>query len=733
MDCKKSTKGTGVFLTSILFFLSIFFAFGQSDANKKIIQSTYNNQQIISMVSKMEAEYASKEAKIGQLLKSKAWKRFEKQKDGTIVALNDVGTDGTPLFYTTLNDPSNQVSRANALYSDGLLHLGLDGKGLEVGVWDAGSALTSHQEFDNRAKSMDAAKEVSLHATRVTGHLISSGIKPNAKGVAYSAKVLSHDWTRDKIEVAQAAAEGLLLSNHSYGIKSDRVPDWYFGSYIRVSQDWDRIMYNAPYYLMVTAAGNAQRSYDNASPNFGKTAEGFDLLLGFATSKNGLTIAGANTKMGSNGELKEANVASYSSLGPVDDGRIKPDLAGDGSSIFSTSSNSNSSYDTSMGTSMATPGVTGSLLLLQQYHEELYGTYMKAATLKGLALHTADDVNGQGPDYKMGWGIMNAKAAAELLQQKEYSSLIKEETLSEGDNYEITVTAANLENLMVSISWTDPEGEFINRGDLNNSTPALINDLDVRVTKNGETYLPWKLNPSQAKEAAVKGDNKVDPFERIEIANAKGEYVITVSHKGSLKSGTQDFSLLVSGAQISKCAAVSPSNFGILSAEENKTTLTWDDAEDTLFEIQYKAINDDVWKSELVWDNSFELLDLEIGTTYEARVRSICTENITSDFSEELQFVFNGSETEIFELEPYTLPEGEGLEMKLYPNPTTEWLSIGAEMSPDAVYSIVTTLGNTVKKGGANSDIDVSGLATGVYVLVMQDHSGIQSAKFYKN
>ena len=60
----------------------------------------------------------------------------------------------------------------------------------------------------------------------------------------------------------------MLVSNHSYGIKTDRVPDWYFGSYIKVSQDWDKIMHNAPYYLMVSAAGNSQNSYDNELPNY---------------------------------------------------------------------------------------------------------------------------------------------------------------------------------------------------------------------------------------------------------------------------------------------------------------------------------------------------------------------------------------------------------------------------------------------------------------------------------
>nr|WP_299071248.1 S8 family serine peptidase [uncultured Allomuricauda sp.] len=731
MDCKIPTWATGIFSSFLFSLLSISSVFGQSKSEKEFIQSTYNQNKIGSFISKMEAEYQSKEAKIKQLLNDNNWRQSEKLSDGTVVTLKDIGTDGTPLFYTTLNDPSNQVSRAHTLYSDGLMSLGLDGSGMQVGVWDAGVALTTHQEFGTRAKNGDDSDEVGSHATLVTGNLISSGVKPNAKGVAYGAEALTHNWTRDKIEVAEAAANGLLLSNHSYGIKSDRVPDWYFGSYIRVSQDWDKIMYNAPYYLMVTAAGNAQKSYDNETPIFGTTADGFDLLLGFATSKNGLTIAGANTKIGSNGELQEANVTSYSSFGPVDDGRVKPDLAGDGSSVFSTSSTTNTSYDTSAGTSMAAPGITGALLLLQQYHEELYGGFMKAKTLKGLALHTADDVDAPGPDYKMGWGIMNAKAAAEALQNKGYSSLIEEESLVDGETFSMTINAKEGEKMIASISWTDPEGEYINRGDLNGTTPALMNDLDIRITKNGNTYYPWKLNVSRVNDAATKGDNLVDPFERIEIDNASGEYNITVTHKGSLINRFQDFSLIVSGAQVSKCDIETPLDVELLSSTENSSTILWTEAEETLFEVQYKSTTENSWKSELVWENSLELPNLEEGVTYEARIRSICTENIVSEFSEEIQFEFNGTETEVIVYEPFAFDET--LQITVYPNPTTEWLTVGAKLSEDAVYSVITTSGNTIKKGTLKNSINVSDLSSGLYVIVVQDHSGIKSSKFYKN
>lgn len=730
MDYKYAFNKTSSFSIVLLCFLTSLSSFGQSNA-KVSITSSYNHQKINKLISIWEQEYTSQMAKIESSLYSKGWSKTQKLGDGSYVSVQELGTDGTPIFYSTLAVPSDQTSRANTLHANGLLNLGLDGSGMEVGVWDSGIALTTHQEFGGRALNSDQSDEVSMHGTLVTGSLIATGVKSDARGTAYGATALTHDWTRDKIEVAQAAAEGLLLSNHSYGIMTDRVPDWYFGSYIKVSQDWDKIMYNAPYYLMITAAGNAQNSSDNEMPCYGKTSDGFDLLLGFAVSKNGLTIAGANTKVNDMGELREAEVSGYSSFGPVDDGRIKPDLAGEGAAILTTSAANNTSYQTSFGTSMAAPGVTGSLLLLQQYHEEMFGNFMKAATLKGLALHTADDVAAKGPDYKMGWGIMNAKAAAELLQNKEYTSLINEESLTNGETFSITVKANEYEPLMASISWTDPEGAEINRGEPNARTAALSNDLDIRITKNGKTYFPWKLNPAKANDPASKGDNLVDPFERIEIANAEGEYTITVSHKGSLANEIQDFSLIVSGAQISLCSIDVPSNLDLATSDSNSATISWTESPETLFEVQYRAYGDDDWNSTLQWENSSVLSNLEQGKYYEARVRSICTENAVSDFSDTIEFEFNGEATELYDYG--TLSFNNKLEVSVYPNPAVNEVTVMAELSKDAEFCIVTTSGNIIKKGGINGAINVSSLASGLYVLVVQDYSGIKSTKFYKN
>ncbi len=719
----------------LVFGLSTTSVFGQSEVQKERIKANYSQSKINVFNSELKKEYTQSKKRLLRLAKSNGWVLSETLPNGSYIELQDVGPDGTPLYYTTLNDHVSHISRADALYSGGILDLGLNGEGMQVGVWDSGTALKTHQEFDNRVSIADQSSKIDEHATMVMGTLLASGIKKKAKGVAYKATAITNDWIRDKIEVSEAAANGLLLSNHSYGIKTNRVPNWYFGSYIRVSQAWDKIMYNAPYYLMVTASGNSQRSMDNDSPIYGKTADGFDLLLGFAASKNGITVAAAESDIDNNGNLKEATVASYSSFGPMDDSRIKPDISGGGTNVFTTASTGNKKYTTSSGTSMATPGVTGSMLLLQQYYERLNQTYMKAATLKGLVLHTADDVKQPGPDYKMGWGVINTMKAAEAIVNKEYSTIIAEEELANGETYTITVNAKGTEKLLASISWTDPASEYLNRGTLNDVTPALVNDLDIRITKNGETYYPWKLNAANASSPATKGDNVVDPFEKIDIANASGTYTITVSHKGDLSTGAQNFSLIVSGVAITQCNVDMPSEINIKEADESSLTIAWQEAPDTLFEVQYKNENIDEWTTAYSYNHSITLSELVNDSTYEFRLKAICTENKKSDQTPKLTFTFEGKETKLQDSFDYeTLSTNSEVKVFVYPNPAVEEISLEGDISSNAIYSIITTTGVTIKTGDATADkISVNDMSQGLYILTLQDLDGISSTMFIKD
>ena len=93
-------------------------------------------------------------------------------------------------------------------------------------------------------------------------------------------------------------------------------------------------------------------------------------------------------------------IAGFSSRGPCPDGRIKPDVSAPGVDLYSCYDSSNTSYGYMSGTSMATPSTTGSCGLVVSYYRRLNaGKDMRAATLKGLVINTADEAGpADGPD-----------------------------------------------------------------------------------------------------------------------------------------------------------------------------------------------------------------------------------------------------------------------------------------------------------------------------------------------
>jgi hypothetical protein len=469
--------------------------------------------------------------------------------EGVLFELQFITEDGSPIYFQTFNANAAISTRANYLNSGGGLGLNLNGDDLTAHIWDGGLARSTHQEYDgaggnNRFSIGDGTTTLHYHSAHVAGTIMASGVDAGAKGMAWQANAIGYDWNNDTSEATTAASAGMLISNHSYGYQASVIPDSWFGQYGSDARDWDAIMRNAPYYLMVVAAGNdGNDNTSNGSPLDGQSA--YDKLSGHATAKNNLVVAnGQDASINPDGSLNSVLRNSGSSEGPTDDYRIKPDIMGNGTSLYSTFETSNTAYGNLTGTSMASPNVAGTLLLLQEHYVNLHGNFMKAATLKGLALHTADDVAPTGPDAQTGWGLMNAKKAAETLTTAAASSgsaIVEELSLSQGQTYQITVQANDVDPLMASISWTDLAGAVNN--ETNSNTPALINDLDIRLS-NGTTYTPWRLN---AVNSNTKGDNIVDPYERIDINGASGTYTLTVTHKGTLSGGAQNFSLIVTG------------------------------------------------------------------------------------------------------------------------------------------------------------------------------------------
>ncbi len=146
-----------------------------------------------------------------------------------------------------------------------------------------------------------------------------------------------------------------------------------------------------------------------------------------------LITVGAVNKVPSYSGPESVQMSGFSSWGPTDDGRIKPDLVAAGVNLFSLSAANDSSYTTLSGTSMASPNVTGSLLLLQELYKNLHsGNFMRSSTLKALAIHTAKETGiYPGPDYSYGWGLLDDQAAAKLLlNQNDLDVVVKEYSFS---------------------------------------------------------------------------------------------------------------------------------------------------------------------------------------------------------------------------------------------------------------------------------------------------------------
>ncbi|WHE33408.1 S8 family serine peptidase [Bergeyella cardium] len=249
----------------------------------------------------------------------------------------------------------------------------------------------------------------------------------------------------------------------------------------------------------------------------------------------------------------DVKAASFSAFGPTNEGRIKPDLVGIGVNVFSANSDRDSSYEEMSGTSMASPNVTGSLALVQEYYNKNYSTtaqpFMRANTLKALTIHTANEAGEHaGPNYKFGWGLLNVLRAVEVLSVKDNFSFVNENTLQNRSKYEIKVKAkSDTEPLKVTIVWDDPvpATENMPAYTLNNRQSVLVNDLDLRITDGVETFYPWVLNPDKPTEPATREDNARDNVEQIIIDHpVEGkEYTIMVSSKRDLRKNLKQGSV----------------------------------------------------------------------------------------------------------------------------------------------------------------------------------------------
>lgn len=86
---------------------------------------------------------------------------------------------------------------------------------------------------------------------------------------------------------------------------------------------------------------------------------------------------------------------------------------------------------------------------------------------------------------------------------------------------------------------------------LNDRTPKLVDDLDMRIEQNGKVYMPYKLDPNAPEKTATTGDNIVDNQEQIYIENPEtGTVTLTITHKGTLDDDGVNYGLSVTGMPV---------------------------------------------------------------------------------------------------------------------------------------------------------------------------------------
>ncbi|GAA4351556.1 hypothetical protein GCM10023185_10300 [Hymenobacter saemangeumensis] len=481
-----------------------------------------------------------------------------------VSAVEAVSAPGVPE-----NSRDRSTQRANAIATDYGAGRHYDGRGVTVGHGDDGS-IGPHIDFQGRVDVSTAGPSQGNHGDHVAGIIMGAGnMDPRVRGQATGAfnfyQSYPNNWTQAPANYTNATRR-VRVTNSSYGDGNNT-------GYTTNTRTVDQQMRQLPYLVHVFSSGNSGTS----NFNYGAGAGWGNITGGHKMGKNVLTVGNV---------LYTDALAGSSSRGPATDGRIKPDVCAVGTNVNSTVDPH--TYAVFTGTSMACPGVAGvTAQLVGAYRSLNNNAEAPGALLKAILMNTAEDLGNPGPDFKFGYGRINALRAVRTLEGRHYFR----DTITQGQSRTFTVPATTgKKQLRVLLHWADYEAAV-------NARPALVNDLELRGASLAQpaspVLMPWILDHrptvAQLDANAVRGRDSINNTEQITIDNPNSAlgYTFTVSGR-AVPQGRQGFWLTYSFIEDGVELTYPLGGEGLVPGEIE--VIRWDAPDNTLpFTVEYTS------------------------------------------------------------------------------------------------------------------------------------------------
>ena len=470
---------------------------------------------------------------------------------------------------TTWNNLARTHMEANSVES--YFFTGLNGSGQRVAVADTGIDH-DHGDFGNRiVQRIDVANDGSTadtndgHGTHVACTVLGSGSRTSAyEGIAPQAELYMQAMEDDDSGALSGPGVYSLL-NSAYSSGGARIHTNSWGSlssggyYSTQSEDADDR----------TSTWDQYWTYDGMTVLFAAGNERDDGVSPPGTAKNVITVGAHVNRYSSNAEDE---MYYWSSRGPTDDGRIKPDIVAAGDYVRSCKAQEASEapdninddwYVEYSGTSMATPAAAGASALVREYLMEVAERpEPQGALVKAMLILGAEDMGTRDiPNNDEGWGRVNLVNT--LLPDSDVGIFVDDRSrLSSGQeaSYNFDVTRSG-EPLKVVLAWSDYPGSTFSSTQLRNNLNLEVTSPDGSVTYFGNDFANGRSTTGGAKDTKNNVEVVLIDSAATGIWNVK---VKDFSHGGSRTY--QPFAIAVRGVNVNDLTpdpSIAPGSFEI--------------------------------------------------------------------------------------------------------------------------------------------------------------------------